>query len=398
MVPVDAAGWSAACAAIDHDVTAIRAARDFDIAALLSGRARSLSYIFVSQSRRLRGPPKTGVDVRNQEVIDEDFGGFRYSDARARFASSRIVVRFLMWSVVTWVGSNLVRHAPRETGSVFVRDPTRHLEVPPRRNWTMIRKAASKFLILTAATLASGAVAVNCGKKADHDDIGNVGLALVLPGGGVVNTVSYTISGSAIPMSIMGSIDVSAPGTTQATALVSGLPEGMYTVTMTAQSTDMSQNCSGMAPFTVVRNQTAMANVILQCTRINTRGSVAINGRIDQCPLITSVSSNKLQGVVNGAPIMVGAVVSELDPGDTVTYNWTANPTGIGTIGAQGSFTASTCTAVGSTQLSLAVSDGVCGDNVMNAIPLNCVAGSGTGGAGGAGTGTGGVGGSPAGA
>ena len=89
----------------------------------------------------------------------------------------------------------------------------------------MIRKAASKFLILAAVTLASGAVAVNCSKKSDKDDIGSVGLALVLPGGGIVNTVNYTISGDGITP-IMGTIDVSAPGTTQATALVSGLAPG----------------------------------------------------------------------------------------------------------------------------------------------------------------------------
>src|ERR1043165_506957 len=91
-------------------------------------------------------------------------------------------------------------------GRCMCADPISHLEVPPRRNWTMIRKAASKVLILTAATLASGAVAVNCGKKADKEDIGNVGLALVLPGGGVVNTVSYTITGSAIRMPTTGSL------------------------------------------------------------------------------------------------------------------------------------------------------------------------------------------------
>ena len=41
-----------------------------------------------------------------------------------------------------------------------------------------------------------------------------------------------------LTMPITGSIDVSAPGTTTATALVSGLAPGMYTVTMTATSSD----------------------------------------------------------------------------------------------------------------------------------------------------------------
>src|SRR4029077_13906373 len=149
----------------------------------------------------------------------------------------------------------------------------------------MIRKAASKFLILAAVTLASGAVAVNCSKKSDKDDIGSVGLALVLPGGGIVNTVNYTISGNGITP-IMGMIDVSAPGTTQATALVSGLAPGMYTVTMKATSGG-GQMCTGTSPFTVAAGQTAMANVTLLCSTVSPTGSVAINGRIDQCPFIS---------------------------------------------------------------------------------------------------------------
>src|SRR4029079_3930628 len=117
------------------------------------------------------------------------------------------------------------------------------------------------------------------------------------------------------------------PGTTQATALVSGLLPGNYIVTMTATSSDM-QTCSGMAPVTVAANQTAMANVILQCSRINNRGSVAITGRIDQCPLITSVSATSLQGIVGGPAINIGVVASELAPGDTLTYAWTQAPAG----------------------------------------------------------------------
>jgi hypothetical protein len=260
----------------------------------------------------------------------------------------------------------------------------------------MIRKAASKILILAAVTLATGAVALNCSKKSDQDDVGSVGLALVLPGGGIVNTVNYAITGGTLTMPLTGSIDVSAPGTTQATALVSGLAPGSYTVTMTATSSDM-QNCSGMSPFTVVANQTAMANVILQCTRTGGRGSVAIMGRIDQCPLITAINATSLQGIVGGPAITVGVVASELDTGDVLTYAWTANPTGIGTLGGNTASTTFTCTAAGSTQLSISVSDGICGDAAANAIPITCIAGStgtagrggttGTGGSAGAGTG-----------
>jgi len=256
----------------------------------------------------------------------------------------------------------------------------------------MIRKAASKFMILTAATLASGALAVNCSKKSDRDDVGSVGLALVLPGGGIVNTVHYSIN-TTPPTT--GDIDVSAPGTTQATALVSGLNPGMYVVTMTATSSDM-QTCSGSAPFTVAANQTAMANVILQCSRTNNRGSVAITGRIDQCPLITSISATALQAAV-GSSISIGVVASELDPGDTLTYSWTAAgvaPTpGAGTIGAAAANTTFTCTAAGQVSISITVSDGICGDTRTDAIPVNCLPGANTGVGGTAGTGVGGTGG-----
>src|SRR5262245_26956822 len=110
----------------------------------------------------------------------------------------------------------------------------------------MIRKAASKAMLLAATTLVMGAVA--CSKKSDTEDIGSVGLALTLPGGDVINTVSYSITGGTLMMPITGVIDVSAPGTTQATALVSGLNPGMYNVTMTATSTG-GQSCSGSSPF-----------------------------------------------------------------------------------------------------------------------------------------------------
>jgi hypothetical protein len=200
-------------------------------------------------------------------------------------------------------------------------------------------------------------------------DIGDVVLALTLPGGGIVNAVSYTITGNGISP-ITGTIDVSAPGTTAPTTLVSGLAAGSYSVAMMASSSD-GQTCSGSAPFTVVAGQTALASVLLQCTRTNTRGSVAITGRIDQCPLITSISATSLQAPLGGA-INIGVVVSDLD-GDSVSYSWSASPSGLGSFGAQAANTTFTCLAVGNPQLSIAVTDGICGDSLTNAIPIHCV-------------------------
>src|SRR5262245_41296402 len=80
-------------------------------------------------------------------------------------------------------------------------------------------------LLPAGLVLIAGTLAVNCARKpvADPEDIGAVHLALTLPGGAVINTVTYSITGGNLPAPITGSIDVSAPGITEATALVSGL-------------------------------------------------------------------------------------------------------------------------------------------------------------------------------
>jgi hypothetical protein len=252
----------------------------------------------------------------------------------------------------------------------------------------MIRNVVSKAFMMTAVTLLAGAMSVGCAKKDSRDDLGSIGLALTLPGGAIVNTVTYQITGNGITP-INGTIDVSAPGTTVATALVTGLPAGSYSVTMNATASD-GQTCAGTSPFTVVAGQTAMANVILQCSRISGNGTVVINGRLDQCPFITGLSATALQAPVGGS-ITVGVSATELDPGDTITYAWTNSAPAVGTLAPTNAATGTfTCTTAGSAVLSIAVSDGVCGDTLANAIPITCTAGT-TGAAGAAGTGVAGA-------
>ena len=258
----------------------------------------------------------------------------------------------------------------------------------------MIRNIG-KAAFLATAVIAAGTAFVNCSKKHTDDDVGSLTLALTLSPGVVVNTVTYQITGNGIA-AINGSIDVSMA--TQATALVSGLPAGNgYLVTMHADSTDNMTHCDGQANFNVAASQTVAVTVVLQCRGPGrTVGQVAVTGRLDNCPFITSVSASALQAVVGGS-VNIGVAATDLDTTDTITYSWTANPTGIGTIGSTTSAnTTFTCTAAGSTQLSIAITDTVCGDSLTNIIPITCnrPAATGTAGGGGAGsTGTGGTGG-----
>src|SRR5262245_48170799 len=230
----------------------------------------------------------------------------------------------------------------------------------------MIRKPAADRALIAAAALLLMTAAIACSKKAlDSSAVGSVNLALTLPGGGIVNTVNYTISGNGMPAPITGTIDVSAPGTTQATALVSGLPPGSYAVTMTALVNDGSI-CQGSTPFTIVANQTALAVVILQCAAISPLGTVAIFGRLDQCPYITGISATSLEALVGGS-ITVSASATDLD-GNAITYAWTSSVPAVGVLAPSNAATAVFhCNAVGTTQLSIAVSDGSCGTTLPNA-------------------------------
>jgi hypothetical protein len=240
---------------------------------------------------------------------------------------------------------------------------------------------------------------VGCSHRSSpSEDVGAVTVALTLSPGVTVNTVSYSITGNGIT-AITGSIDVT--NSTHATALVSGIPAGNgYLLTMNATSTDGNTTCTGTTNFNVTANATASATVVLQCRgpRNTTTGTVAINGRLDNCPFITGYSANALEAFV-GASVNIAVTATDFDAGDTISYTWTASPAGIGTVAAPGSATTTfTCTAVGSTSLSIAVSDTICGDSLSNIIPINCLqptsptGGSGTGGAGVGGMGTGGAG------
>ncbi len=169
---------------------------------------------------------------------------------------------------------------------------------------------------------------------------------------------------------------------------------------MNATSTDGNTTCTGTTNFNVTANATASATVVLQCRgpRNTTTGTVAISGRLDNCPFITGYSASALEAFV-GASINIAVTATDFDAGDTISYTWTASPAGIGTVAAPGSATTTfTCTAVGSTSLSIAVSDTICGDSLSNIIPINCLqptsptGGSGTGGSGVGGMGTGGAG------
>jgi hypothetical protein len=242
----------------------------------------------------------------------------------------------------------------------------------------MIRSAASRALLLTAAMLAIGGIGgVSCsGKKSTHEahTTGAVDLALMTSPGVTINTVSYTITGNGITP-ITGSIDVSAPGAT-VSLLISGIPVGTnYKIDLAATSTDGKTTCGGSANFDITAGGVTSVNVALQCRGPSVTGSVAVTGTINNCPVLTSYVVAPLTTEVGGA-IKVNATASDLDAGSTLTYAWSTNGGGSFDTPAQAAATF-TCTPRGSQTLKVAVSDGKCTTDAEIAVNCGSVCGNG---------------------
>lgn len=223
----------------------------------------------------------------------------------------------------------------------------------------MIRSSARKVMILAAAALCTGTLAVNCSKGGSptKTDVGSVGLALTLPGGGIVSTVRYSLRNSSNAEVRQGDINVQDAMAT-VSVVVGGVPAGTgYTVILSATAND-GTTCSGTsAAFSVTANMSTSVSVLLLCRAGGQAGTVVINGQIDSCPVVTSYIVSPI-AVSAGGTIDVSAAGADLDASDTVTYAWTATA---GTFDAPGS--ASTryhCPAASSQQvLTITVSDNI---------------------------------------
>ena len=245
--------------------------------------------------------------------------------------------------------------------------------------WTGTTTATTR-LILTCLLVLVGCVAPGCTSTSNRrpnaaDGSGQVTLGLTLSPNVAVNSVSYQITGNGLT-AITGNIDVS--NMTHATALVTGIPVGMgYQVAMDATSVSVdagsSWACHGMASFDIQSGQTAMVQLVLQCRLAGAdAGAVAITGRFDDCVYISSYGTSALEAPV-GSPVMLSVKAVDVDPSDTVMYSWTATPSNLGTFGtATASSTTFTCQMAGSVLISIAVTDGTCGDSRNPAVPLIC--------------------------
>jgi hypothetical protein len=219
-------------------------------------------------------------------------------------------------------------------------------------------KKSSAVLVAALAGAASSTFTgcgTELGTQGDGQELGRVSFALVVPGGPVLDSVTYTIGGPA-GFSRTGSFDVSH------SANISGLitlpAGGPYSVTLDATSTLAGGGtCGGTGTFSVVAHGTTGVSVHMTCHEVPKNGTVLLSGAINVCPTIDNVSATPDEIAV-GYPLMLSASAHDSDAAPTaLTYAWTT--TGGGTFGsAAASDTPFTCTMPGTASITLTVSDG----------------------------------------
>jgi Calcineurin-like phosphoesterase len=218
----------------------------------------------------------------------------------------------------------------------------------------VIGKGLCSSLLAVVASAAivgcSNDAAVRGSASQDPNDVGMVSLELQVAPGVVLNTVSYSMTG---PNSYSGSINLT--NASAITAVIGTIATGTgYHLSVTGTSTDGTAVCSGTsAPFNVQAAATSTVAIALSCNRPPQTGSVLVNGTINVCPRINSVSASPPVGNV----IAISSSADDPDLGPSpLSILWTANS------GTLSSATAPnpifTCTAPGSTSLTLTVSDG----------------------------------------
>ena len=211
------------------------------------------------------------------------------------------------------------------------------------------------------------------------ENVGAVGLTLQ-SGGVTLNSINFTILGTGFSKS--GTIDVS--NSTTISAVIGGIPAGNgYSITLSgsdAGSTGIT--CTGSASFNVTAGTTTSTQIHLQCKTPPKTGGVMINGTLNICPVIDSLSVAPAETTVGHSIDLVGAGSDVDQLPSALKYAWTSTS---GTLSNATSAHASlACTTAGSATVTLTITDGDCSDTLSQVVTCS-PASTGAGGAGGAG-------------
>ncbi len=207
----------------------------------------------------------------------------------------------------------------------------------------------------------------------EGSDTGTIGLALALPGGDQINSVTYTLTNSsnvAITLPTAPNPGTVATNNSQSIEFqLGGVPAGTgYTIALSA-TTLAGATCRGSATgVTITARASTNVTIQLLCSSPGgDGGNLFVTGSTSYCGTWTALSSGS-----NGSEVLVGqtmtlTVTATGDAPSSLGYTWSQSSEGgaIGTFGLNQSEGAGpsdtntfTCTAPGTATITVVVDDG----------------------------------------
>lgn len=242
---------------------------------------------------------------------------------------------------------------------------------------------------LAACALLSGLAACGNERAPARDELGSAALALTVPDGRVIDSVSYRIERGAA-LVVARDIDVAGDTPVAFEVVLPAAPS--YSIALTATTRD-GVRCSGSASFAIVARQVTAVALTLRCQDTNdgnSNGRARINATVvpgdpGNCPDVSLLAASHLtRGVGQSIDLAGGASL----PG--ASFAWSSSAPSITPVGPTDAVF--TCTAAGDVTITLTVSQApACVDS--ESVVVTCVAPAGGGEGGAGGTGEGGAGG-----
>jgi hypothetical protein len=200
----------------------------------------------------------------------------------------------------------------------------------------------------------SGGAATSSPGTSPSSEAGTLSLALTLPGGEMLNLVSWIVTDASGNPVQSGNVPVT--NSLSIAFTIGGLaPAPNYTITISAAATNGGVTCTGAAQFGITARTTTIVTDLLQCNApLSEAGSAAINASTYNCAAIASVSESPSEVTVGGSVSFSATATGASAPG--VTYGWSA-PSGSFSAPAAAS-TTFTCNGAGTVPVTLTVGDG----------------------------------------
>jgi hypothetical protein len=199
---------------------------------------------------------------------------------------------------------------------------------------------------------------------------GRVSLALQVAPGIVLNSATYQITGPG-GFAKSGSIDLSVASAFS--AIIGGLPAGNgYSISLTSTATDGTTTCAGSATFSVVAGASTAVTVALDCHEAPKNGSISVEGGVNVCPVLDSLSVVPSTAPVGGTMALASSGHDDDNGPAPLSYQWTATGGSLANAGAPSA--TFTCTSSGGATVTITISDGDThpGCPATLSVPVTC--------------------------